>query len=288
MDGAADSSTPSSSTRLRSACRPPSCPSTDTAQLLALIVAQQVLDDAVRTQFAELDRSRVSVILGATGGQELLGAMASRLNRPLWLQGMRRAGVPEDVAVAACDQIADLHPSWTESTFPGLLGNVIAGRIANRLDLGGTNCVTDAACASSFSAISMGINELYLGDSDLVISGGVDTMNDILMFMCFSKTPALSRTEDVRPFSEHADGTMLGEGIGMVALKRLEDAERRRQQHLLRDQRCRRELRRAGQERVRPGARRSVAGDRGDVCQGRLRARDGRVGRSTRHGDRRR
>ena len=200
--------------------------STDTSQLLGLIAAQQVLEDAVRTQFTEIDRSRVSVILGATSGQELLGAMASRLNRPLWLQGMRRAGVPEDVASAACEQIANLHPSWTESTFPGLLGNVIAGRIANRLDLGGTNCVTDAACASSFSAISMGMNELHLGDSDLVISGGVDTMNDILMYMCFSKTPALSKTEDVRPFSDNADGTMLGEGIGMVALKRLEDAER--------------------------------------------------------------
>ena len=201
-------------------------PATDTAQLLALIVAQQVLDDAVRGQFDELDRSRVSVILGVTSGQELLGAMASRMNRPMWLQGMRRAGVPEDVAQAACQQIANLHPAWVESTFPGLLGNVVAGRIANRLDLGGTNCVTDAACASSFSAISMGVNELLLGDSDLVISGGVDTMNDILMYMCFSKTPALSRTEDIRPFSDRADGTMLGEGIGMVALKRLADAER--------------------------------------------------------------
>ncbi len=72
----------------------------------------------------------------------------------------------------------------------------------------------------------MGVNELYLGDSDLVIAGGVDTMSDIFMYMCFSKTPALSKSEDIRPFSDQADGTMLGEGIGMVALKRLEDAER--------------------------------------------------------------
>ena len=205
---------------------PVAVPSTDTAQLLALIVAQRVLDDAVTGQFSELDRSRASVILGVTSGQELLGAMASRMNRPMWLQGMRRAGVPEDIAQTACDQIADLHPEWKESTFPGLLGNVVAGRIANRLDLGGTNCVTDAACASSFSALAMGVNELYLGDSDLVIAGGVDTMNDIFMYMCFSKTPALSQTEDIRPFSDRADGTMLGEGIGMFALKRLEDAER--------------------------------------------------------------
>ena len=205
---------------------PVAVPTTDTAQLLALIVAQRVLDDAVTGQFTELDRTRASVILGVTSGQELLGAMASRMNRPMWLQGMRRAGVPEDVALEACEQIADLHPAWQESTFPGLLGNVVAGRIANRLDLGGTNCVTDAACASSFSALSMGVNELYLGDSDLVIAGGVDTMNDIFMYMCFSKTPALSPSEDIRPFSDKADGTMLGEGIGMVALKRLEDAER--------------------------------------------------------------
>ena len=205
---------------------PVAVPTTDTAQLLALIVAQRVLDDAVTGQFTELDRSRASVILGVTSGQELLGAMASRMNRPMWLQGMRSAGVPEDIAQTACNQIADLHPEWKESTFPGLLGNVVAGRIANRLDLGGTNCVTDAACASSFSALSMGVNELYLGDSDLVIAGGVDTMNDIFMYMCFSKTPALSQSEDIRPFSDKADGTMLGEGIGMVALKRLEDAER--------------------------------------------------------------
>ena len=132
--------------------------STDTSQLLALIVAQQVLEDAARGQFSEMDRKRCSVILGVTSGQELLGVMASRMNRPMWLQGMRRAGVPEDEAQAACEQIANLHPEWTESTFPGLLGNVVAGRIANRLDLGGTNCVTDAACASSFSALSMGVN----------------------------------------------------------------------------------------------------------------------------------
>src|SRR5204863_814630 len=85
--------------------------------------------------------------------------------------------------------------------------------------------VTDAACASSMAAVSMAMNELRLGQSDLVITGGVDTMNDIFMYMCFSKTPALSPTGDCRPFSDNADGTLLGEGIGMMALKRLADAE---------------------------------------------------------------
>ena len=201
-------------------------PETDTSQLLALIVAQKVLEDAATGPLEEMDRSRISVILGVTSGQELLGSMVSRLQRPVWAKSLREAGLAENEVGDICERIASHYTPWRESTFPGLLGNVVAGRIANRLNLGGTNCVTDAACASTLSSLSMAVNELYLGDSDMVITGGVDTMNDIFMFMCFSKTPALSPSGDCRPFSDKADGTMLGEGLGMVALKRLEDAER--------------------------------------------------------------
>ncbi|MDC8012904.1 type I polyketide synthase [Tahibacter soli] len=205
---------------------PSTIPATDTSQLLALIAARAVLEDAAREQFETMDRSRISVILGVTSAQELLFSLVSRLQRPVWQKALRETGLPEDDVQAACARIAAQYVPWQEASFPGLLGNVVAGRIANRLGLGGTNCVTDAACASSFSAIQMAVNELQLGDSDLVISGGVDTLNDIFMYMCFSKTPALSASGDCRPFSDQADGTMLGEGLGMVALKRLNDAER--------------------------------------------------------------
>jgi acyl transferase domain-containing protein/acyl carrier protein len=205
---------------------PATIPATDTAQLLALVVAQQVLQDAARGQFETMDRSRISVILGFAGATELISTMAGRMQRPIWVKGLREAGLPEDQVQDACDRITANYVPWQEATFPGLLGNVVAGRIANRLNLGGTNCVTDAACASSLSALSMAVSELQLGNSDLAITGGVDTMNDIVMFMCFSKTPALSPTGDCRPFSDQADGTMLGEGLAMIALKRLDDAER--------------------------------------------------------------
>ena len=206
---------------------PPSIvPATDTAQILALIVAQKVLEDAAQGQFATMDRERISVLLGVTSAQELLGSMVSRLQRPVWLKALRESGIPETEAQAVCERIAKSYVPWQESSFPGLLGNVVAGRIANRFDLRGTNAVTDAACASSMAAVSMGVNELQLGQSDLVITGGVDAMNDIFMYMCFSKTPALSPTGDCRPFSDTADGTLLGEGMAMLALKRLEDAER--------------------------------------------------------------
>ncbi|MGD9485889.1 SDR family NAD(P)-dependent oxidoreductase [Streptomyces sp. TRM70308] len=202
---------------------PTGLPSTDSTQLLALMVAEQVLADAGGP--AGVDRDRVGVVLGASA-LEMLPHMYGRTHRPVWLKALLESGVPEDEAQDVCDRISGHFAPWRESTFPGLLSNVVAGRIANRFDLHGTNHTTDAACASSLAALSTAVGELALGRSDLVISGGVDTGNDVGMFLCFSKTPALSPTGDCRPFSDAADGTMLGEAVVMYALKRLRDAER--------------------------------------------------------------
>jgi acyl transferase domain-containing protein len=201
--------------------------STDTSQLLGVMVARATLDDCLgKGALAQANRDRISCLLGVTSGQELFGQMAARLSWPQWIAGMRAAGIDEDAAQQAAKKIAETFTPWTEASFPGLLGNVVAGRIMNRLDLHGTNAVTDAACASSFAAISMAIDELKLGRADIVLTGGVDTINDIFMYMCFTKTPALSASGECRPFDAASDGTLLGEGLGMVALKRLSDAER--------------------------------------------------------------
>ena len=197
---------------------------TDTAQLLALIVAKQALADA-SSAGRSVAKDRISVILGVASATELVMELSGRLHRPVWVKALRESGLPEDEVQSICDRISASFVPWEESSFPGLLGNVVAGRIANRLDLGGSNFVTDAACASSLSAIQAGINELRLGQTDMVISGGVDALNNIFMYMCFSKTPAMSLSGDCRPFSDAADGTLLGEGVGMFALRRLADAE---------------------------------------------------------------
>ncbi len=199
---------------------------TDTAQLLGLVVAKAALEDAGYGPESDFDRTRTSVILGVTGTLELVIPLGARLGRPKWRRAMRDAGIPEHVVETVVDRIADDYVGWQENSFPGLLGNVVAGRIANRLDLRGTNCVVDAACASSLGAIHLAMLELASGRTDMVLSGGVDALNDVFMFMCFSKTQALSSTGDARPFAKDADGTVIGEGLGMVVLKRLADAER--------------------------------------------------------------
>jgi len=115
---------------------------------------------------------------------------------------------------------------WKENSFPGMWGNVIAGRVANRFDLGGTNCVVDAACASSLAAMKYAIHDLLDHRSDMMITGGIDTDNSIFMYLCFSKTPAFTKNERPQPFDHDSSGIMIGEAIGMVMLKRLVDAER--------------------------------------------------------------
>src|SRR5215475_1689282 len=204
---------------------PNTLPATDPTQLLSLVVAEQVLADLTAESRSTLDRDRVSVILG-TSWLELLTEMSNRLQHPVWLEAMRDSGVPEPLAQGIRDRVAEHYPPWQEATFPGVLSNVVAGRIANRFDFHGTNCTTDAACASSLAAITFAMDELALGRADLVITGGVDTLNDISTYLLFSKTTALSKTGDCRPFSDSADGTILGEGLVMLALKRLADAER--------------------------------------------------------------
>ncbi|HLO26622.1 MAG TPA: beta-ketoacyl synthase N-terminal-like domain-containing protein, partial [Geobacteraceae bacterium] len=198
----------------------------DTSQLLGLVAAGRALKDAGYGPGRDYDRSRASVILGVTGTLELVIPLGARLGHPVWRAALKEAGVDDGVAEDVVQRIADSYVPWQENSFPGLLGNVVAGRISKQYDLGGTNCVVDAACASSFSALHLASMELATGKADMVVTGGVDTFNDIFMYMCFSKTPALSPTGNAKPFDAAGDGTILGEGLGIVVIKRLADAER--------------------------------------------------------------
>jgi acyl transferase domain-containing protein/NAD(P)-dependent dehydrogenase (short-subunit alcohol dehydrogenase family) len=199
---------------------------TDTSQLLGLVAAKAALEDAGYGPDREFDREQTSIILGVTGTLELVVPLGARLGHPMWRRALQESGLTDEMVEEVLTRISAEYVPWQENSFPGLLGNVVAGRIANRLDLHGTNCVVDAACASTLSAAHLAFLELETGKADMVITGGTDTFNDIFMYMCFSKTPALSASGKIRPFDAESDGTLIGEGLGMVVFKRLEDAER--------------------------------------------------------------
>ncbi|MCP4898690.1 MAG: SDR family NAD(P)-dependent oxidoreductase [bacterium] len=199
---------------------------TDSSQLLGMYAAGRALKNAGYGPDTQFNRDRVSVLLGVTGALELTTTLGARLGHPRWRDALMDAGVDDGTAEDVISRISESYVPWQENSFPGLLGNVVAGRISNYLDLGGTNCVVDAACASSLSALHLAVMELQTGRSDMVVSGGVDSFNDIFMYTCFSKTHALSPSGDARPFDADGDGRIVGEGIGLIVLKRLQDAER--------------------------------------------------------------
>lgn len=198
----------------------------DSTQILGLVAADRALADAGYGPDSGFDHRRTAVLLGVTGALKMVVSLGSRLAHPQLKRALADSGVDEGTAAEVLKRFASEFTPWQENSFPGLLGNVTAGRIANRLNLGGSNLVVDAACASSLAAIRQGLMELSSGQADLVVTGGLDTFSDPFMYTCFSKTPALSPSGDVRPYDQGGDGTVLGEGIGVVILKRLSEARR--------------------------------------------------------------
>ncbi|MEU6296301.1 SDR family NAD(P)-dependent oxidoreductase [Streptomyces erythrochromogenes] len=192
---------------------PASLAAIEPVQLLALEISARALADAGYGRERAFDHSRTSVVFGAEAGTELAGAYGLRALHPAYLG---------DLPAALDEQL----PRLTEDSFPGILANVIAGRVANRLDLGGANCTVDAACASSLAALDLACRQLRDGDSDMVLCGGADVHNGINDYLMFASVHALSPGGRCRPFDAAADGIALGEGVGAVVLKRLADAER--------------------------------------------------------------
>ena len=106
---------------------PKTIPSTDSAQLIALVAAKRVLADAGRFHDGDVDHSRTSVILGVASATGLVVEAGSRLQHPVWRKALREAGLPESQVQEIIQRIKDHYQPWQESTFPGLLGNVDCG-----------------------------------------------------------------------------------------------------------------------------------------------------------------
>ncbi|HYW19231.1 MAG TPA: beta-ketoacyl synthase N-terminal-like domain-containing protein [Nodularia sp. (in: cyanobacteria)] len=199
---------------------------TDISQLLSLVIAKEAMEDAGYGESREFSREKIGVILGVAMAKQLGMPLSARLEYPVWEKALKSSGISDQDTQKIIEKIKSAYIKWDENAFPGMLANVVAGRIANRLNFGGTNCVVDAACASSFGALKMAISELVEYRADMMLTGGVDTDNTIMAYISFSKTPAVSPSQNAKPFDAKSDGMLLGEGVCMYVLKRLEDAER--------------------------------------------------------------
>ncbi len=200
---------------------PNSVPAVEPLQLIVLESVRRALADAGYAD-RPFNRERTCAILGVGGSSPLAVSYGLRTCIPMFdtVPGL------EGHAAELSRKTVPLLPEWTEDSFPGILVNVAAGRVANRFNFGGTNYAIDAACGSSLAAVQACIQELEMGTSDVAVAMGADTAMTPFAYVAFSKTHALSPKGRCKPFDASADGIVLSEGMGAVILKRLDDAER--------------------------------------------------------------
>jgi acyl transferase domain-containing protein/phosphopantetheinyl transferase (holo-ACP synthase) len=202
---------------------------TEPDQLLALATAARALADAGYVEGVP-DPGRVGVVIGRGGYLTPATArLEQRVRTAHQLVACVRELVP-DLPPERLDAIREqfqqaLGPSHPEASI-GLVPNLVASLVANRLDLRGPAYTLDAACASSLLAVAQAVAELEAGRSDLMLAGGVHHCHDVTLWSVFSQLKALSPTGMIRPFDRRADGILIGEGTGIVVLKRLADARR--------------------------------------------------------------
>ncbi|MBI1348422.1 4'-phosphopantetheinyl transferase superfamily protein [bacterium] len=197
-------------------------------QFLMLLVTDAALKDA---GFAANDprRKRTDVLIGR-------GAYPGAKHCELWLRGEIY-----DTALELIDRkFPEMMPgskrseveAWLRQTLPPnevdslatAIPNIVASRVANRLDLGGLAETVDGACASSLLALEHAGDRLRSGRSDVAIVGGVFLAQVRPFLLVFNRLHAVSKSGVIRPMDRRADGLVIGEGAGAIVLKRLEDA----------------------------------------------------------------
>jgi acyl transferase domain-containing protein/acyl carrier protein len=205
---------------------PGTLPQIDPCQLWAVTVSADAIEDAGYGEDGKtLDRARTGVIFAnALGGEN-----RSESNIRIFSAEMRKIaidnGVTPEQADAMVEDICEGKPRIDEDTMPGELANVVSGRVANLLDLQGPNYSTDAACASSMAALLDACRLLQTRQVDTMLAGATDRCMEAATYAKFSAIGALSSTHST-PFDARANGFVMGEGAGVLLLKRLSDAIR--------------------------------------------------------------
>ena len=203
----------------------------DKYQRYAIRAAKEALLDSGLFENNNIDRSRVGVVVANSGGGENRDFASFRTGIAEIRNYCSRSDVWKDVPQHVRSKLfedvyrmvnEDYIPI-NEDSMPGSLPNIASGRLANLFDFTGPNFITDAACASTLAAISSARDQLLLDKADIVVTGGADSMMATHVFVDFCKIRALT-PDGSRPFSDGANGFLMGEGAGILIVKRLDDA----------------------------------------------------------------
>ena len=203
---------------------PGTLPQIDPCQLWAVAVAADAIEQAgYDGESKDIDRTRCGVVFANALGGENRNLSNIRVWSNHTSEVAKKHGLPAGSLEAFTNELVDGAPRIDEDTMPGELANVVSGRVANLLDLQGPNHAMDAACASSMAAVLDACRLLQTRQVDVMLAGATDRTMDPATFSKFSAIGALSPTHST-PFDAKANGFVMGEGAGVLLLKRLSDA----------------------------------------------------------------
>ncbi|NOX32435.1 MAG: acyltransferase domain-containing protein [Deltaproteobacteria bacterium] len=191
--------------------------SIERGQIFGLEAASEALESS-----GLLDRlsaaNKVGVILGTIAGERQSKNIVRVRKQFIGNIIKNCPGIEPDKRSMLSDKLVEsirtTIPENNEDTTPGLLSNIISGRIANYFGLNGANYVIDASCASSFIAMRNAARNLKHKDLDFVLAGGVDCNIYPAVLMAFKRLGLLSEGE-CNFFDSRADGYVMGEGAAI-------------------------------------------------------------------------
>ncbi len=128
-----------------------------------------------------------------------------------------------DLAWQICMEKDPKHLTKADVLSAGVV-SVPAAILSRALGLNGGSFTLDAACASSLFSIKLACDELLTHRCDMMIAGGASRADSLYTQIGFTQLKALSPSGKCSPFDRNADGLVVGEGVGLLVLKRLEDA----------------------------------------------------------------
>jgi PfaB family protein len=163
------------------------------------------------TRMAPMDKRRMGVIIAAIA---LPTEMSSAISRDI--MGLQLIQEKPDQG--------GIRPMPPAMALSGRVVGFPAAMVSQALGLGGPNYTLDAACASSLYSVKLACDELRSHRVDAMIAGGVSRPDSLYTQIGFSQLRALSPSGRCAPFDQSADGLIVGEGAGIMVLKRLEDA----------------------------------------------------------------
>ncbi len=206
----------------------------DPLQFMLLDAADQALQDAGYSKEKPFDRLRTGVVVGTIfcggdfGEQLQMGLGLPQFRKHL-ANGLRKRGVPED----AIDRIADEYQKILLKRMPALVdetgsftASTMSSRITKTFDLMGGATAVDSGDASSFAALNACMDLLQTGDCDMMICAAGHRAMGFGSYELMARNGILTFTSPKGPFDQGADGCVPGEGVGVLLLKRLSDAER--------------------------------------------------------------